>query len=137
MEALHQRNLPLQIDDPRESDFIHIAIWPAKIFQAIISPRCPSSLAPRGDGGLSRGPGSLRSASLPGNIIYHESQMGGGRFGAAGRSRRPARQRRLCRLCGAYCDATEDLCPVCATRFDGQNSFLASTPTAERACPAA
>jgi hypothetical protein len=28
------------------------------------------------------------------------------------------------RTCGAFCDATCDLCPVCATRFDGDNSLL-------------
>jgi hypothetical protein len=34
-------------------------------------------------------------------------------------------QQRLCRTCGAYCDATLDLCPVCRTLFNAQNSLLA------------
>lgn len=33
-------------------------------------------------------------------------------------------QRRLCGTCGAFCEHTFDLCPVCQTRFDGQNSQL-------------
>ena len=35
-------------------------------------------------------------------------------------------QRRLCRTCGAFCDNSLDLCPVCQARFDGQNSELVS-----------
>jgi hypothetical protein len=34
-------------------------------------------------------------------------------------------QQRLCRTCGAYCDATLDLCSVCRTLFNAQNRLLA------------
>ena len=35
-------------------------------------------------------------------------------------------QRRLCRVCGAFCNNTFDLCPLCQTRFNGENSLLAA-----------
>jgi MrfA Zn-binding domain len=36
-------------------------------------------------------------------------------------------QRRLCKSCAAHCEPSDDLCPVCQTRFHGENSVLAST----------
>ena len=27
-------------------------------------------------------------------------------------------------MCGTFCDNTLDLCPVCQTRFNGENSLL-------------
>jgi ferredoxin len=85
---------------------------------------------PRGDGELIARRRFLAIREFaPGNIIYHEGakwEVWSFQPPPGGLDDRRV-QRRLCRSCGAYCDSTEDLCPVCATRFDGQNSLLAST----------
>jgi Lhr-like helicase len=133
MEALHQRNLLLQIDTTREeSDFYPYRYLASEGFLPGYNfPSLPvRAWVPRGDGEFIARPRFLAIREFaPGNIIYHEGtkwEVWSFQAPPGGLDDRRV-QRRLCRSCGAYCDATDDLCPVCATRFDGQNSLLAST----------
>jgi len=62
----------------------------------------------------------------PRNILYHEGakwEVVGFQAPAGGLDERRA-QKRLCRTCGAFCANTLDLCPLCQTRFNGENSLL-------------
>jgi hypothetical protein len=133
MEALHQRNLLLQIDTTREeSDFYPYRYLASEGFLPGYNfPSLPvRAWVPRGDGEFIARPRFLAIREFaPGNITYHEGakwEVWSFQAPPGGLDDRRV-QRRLCRSCGAYCDATEDLCPVCATRFHGQNSLLAST----------
>jgi Lhr-like helicase/ferredoxin len=133
MEALHQRNLLLQIDTTREeSDFYPYRYLASEGFLPGYNfPSLPvRAWVPRGDGEFIARPRFLALREFaPGNIIYHEGakwEVWSFQAPPGGLDDRRV-QRRLCRSCGSYCAATEDLCPVCATRFDGQNSLLAST----------
>ncbi len=64
----------------------------------------------------------------PKNILYHE----GAKWKVAAFQSPPGglderrHQKRLCSICGAFCDPSFDLCPSCHTRFNGENSLLAT-----------
>jgi hypothetical protein len=132
-EALHQRNLLLQIDTTREeSDFYPYRYLASEGFLPGYNfPSLPvRAWVPRGDGEFIARPRFLAIREFaPGNIIYHEGtkwEVWSFLAPPGGLDERRV-QRRLCGSCGAYCDATEDVCPACASRFDGENSLLAST----------
>ncbi|MDD5466839.1 MAG: hypothetical protein PHS96_03445 [Anaerolineales bacterium] len=68
------------------------------------------------------------SIFAPNNLLYHEGarwEMVGFQSPPGGLDER-RRTLRLCYTCGAYCDPSLDLCPACHTRFDGENSLIAS-----------
>jgi ATP-dependent helicase YprA (DUF1998 family) len=131
-EALRQRNLLLQIGTQREeSDFYPYRYLASEGFLPGYNfPALPvRAWVPRGEGEFIARPRFLAIREFaPGNILYHE----GAKWECVaflappgGLEERRARKR-LCRTCGAFCEATLDLCPTCASRFDGENSLLAS-----------
>jgi hypothetical protein len=131
-EAIRQRNLLLQIDTSREeSDFYPYRYLASEGFLPGYNfPALPvRAWVPRDQGEFISRPRFLALREFaPGNILYHE----GTKWESVAFQSPPggldARriQRRLCRTCGAFCDASLDLCTACHTRFDGQNSFLAT-----------
>ncbi len=131
-EALRQRNLLLQRDvGYEESDFYPYRYLASEGFLPGYNfPALPvRAWVPRGDGGefISR-PRFLALREFgPGNFVYHEgAKWESARFQmpAGGLAERRA-DRRLCRSCGAFCKPARDMCPVCAVRFDGENSRIA------------
>ncbi len=84
---------------------------------------------PRDDGEFIGRPRFLAIREFgPGNILYHEGakwEVSSFQLPPGGLDDRRV-QRRLCKTCGAFCENSLDLCPVCQTRFDGQNSQLAA-----------
>ena len=84
---------------------------------------------PRDDGEFISRPRFLALREFaPGNMLYHEGakwEVVSFQSPPGGLDERRA-LRRLCRACGAFCDNTFDLCPLCQTRFHGENSLLAS-----------
>lgn len=84
---------------------------------------------PRGSGEFITRPRFLALREFaPGNIIYHEGakwEVWSAQAPPGGLDERRM-QRRLCKDCGAHCDAGDDLCSLCGTRFHGENSLLAS-----------
>lgn len=130
-EALRQRNLLLQIDTNREeSDFYPYRYLASEGFLPGYNfPALPvRAWVPREQGEFVSRPRFLALREFaPGNILYHE----GGKWESTSFQTPPGgleerrSRRRLCRSCGAFCDSTLDLCPVCSARFDGQNSLLA------------
>ncbi len=132
-EAMHQRDLLLQLNTSREeSDFYPYRYLASEGFLPGYNfPALPvRAWVPRGNGEFIARPRFLALREFaPGNIMYHEGakwEVWSFQAPPGGLDDRKI-QRRLCGSCGAFCDATEDLCPVCTTRFDGQNSLLAST----------
>ena len=129
-EALRQRNLLLQIDTQREeSDFYPYRYLASEGFLPGYNfPALPvRAWVPRGDGEFIPRPRFLALREFaPGNIVYHE----GAKWEVVAFQSPPGglderlRQQRLCLTCGAFCDTHFDLCPVCNTRFDGENSQL-------------
>ncbi|MFB3902265.1 MAG: DEAD/DEAH box helicase [Acidobacteriota bacterium] len=130
-EALRQRNLLLQIDTSREeSDFYPYRYLASEGFLPGYNfPALPvRAWIPRDDGEFIGRPRFLALREFaPGNILYHE----GAKWEIVSFQAPPGGLderriiRRLCRTCGGFCDNTLDLCPVCETRFDGENSLLA------------
>jgi ATP-dependent helicase YprA (DUF1998 family) len=130
-EALRQRNLLLQIDTSREeSDFYPYRYLASEGFLPGYNfPALPvRAWVPRDQGEFITRPRFLALREFaPGNILYHE----GAKWECVSFQAPPGglderrSQKRLCHTCGAFCDATLDLCPECVTRFDGQNSLLA------------
>jgi hypothetical protein len=129
-EALRQRNLLLQINTSREEgDFYPYRYLASEGFLPGYNfPALPvRAWVPRDQGEYIPRPRFLALREFaPGNILYHEGakwEMVGFQSPPGGLDERRS-QRRLCSTCGTYCDQGLDLCPVCSTRFDGQNSLL-------------
>lgn len=131
-EALRQRNLLLQINTSREEgDFYPYRYLASEGFLPGYNfPALPvRAWVPRDDGEFIGRPRFLALREFgPSNILYHEGakwEVVSFQAPPGGLDERRS-QRRLCQMCGAFCDDTLDLCPVCQTRFDGQNSQLAT-----------
>jgi len=129
-EALRQRNLLLQIETQREeSDFYPYRYLASEGFLPGYNfPTLPvRAWIPRKKGEFISRPRFLAIREFaPGNIIYHEgAKWESVAFQAppGGLEERKS-QRRLCYVCGAFCQPDLDLCPVCDSRFDGENSFV-------------
>ena len=132
-EALRQRNLLLQIDVSRdEGDFYPYRYLASEGFLPGYNfPALPiRAWVPRQKGEFISRPRFLGLREFaPGNIVYHEGtkwEVSSFQAPPGGLDERRV-QRRLCRSCGAYCDATFDRCPVCDTLFDAENSLIAGT----------
>ena len=131
-EALRQRNLLLQISTSREEgDFYPYRYLASEGFLPGYNfPALPvRAWVPRDEGEFIGRPRfrALREFA-PGNILYHEGakwEVVSFQSPPGGLDERRA-ARRLCRTCGAFCDHMLDLCPLCQTRFDGENSLLAT-----------
>lgn len=129
-EALRQRNLLLQINISREeSDFYPYRYLASEGFLPGYNfPALPvRAWVPREEGEFLSRPRFLALREFaPNNILYHE----GAKWEIVSFQAPPGglderrNQRRLCRTCGAFCETTLDLCFVCGTRFDGENSLL-------------
>lgn len=131
-EALRQRNLLLQIDTQREeSDFYPYRYLASEGFLPGYNfPALPvRAWMPRGGGEFIPRPRFLALREFaPGNIVYHEGakwEVAAFQAPPGGLDERQS-QKRICNTCGAYTDASDDLCPACNTRFDGQNSLIAT-----------
>ncbi|GIW55610.1 MAG: DEAD/DEAH box helicase [Nitrospiraceae bacterium] len=131
-EAIRQRNLLLQINVGREEgDFYPYRYLASEGFLPGYNfPALPvRAWVPRDEGEFIGRPRFLALREFgPSNILYHEGakwEVVSFQAPPGGLDERRS-QRRLCRTCGAFCDSTLDLCPVCQTRFDGQNSQLAA-----------
>jgi Lhr-like helicase len=131
-EALRQRNLLLQINTTREEgDFYPYRYLASEGFLPGYNfPALPvRAWVPRDDGEFIGRPRFLALREFaPGNILYHEGakwEVVSFQSPPGGLDERKS-QKRLCATCGAYCDTTMDLCPVCDSRFDGENSQIVS-----------
>lgn len=131
-EALRQRNLLLQIDTGREEgDFYPYRYLASEGFLPGYNfPALPvRAWVPRDQGEYIARPRFLALREFaPGNILYHEGtkwEVSSFQAPPGGLDERRL-QRRLCNTCGAFCDSALDLCPSCGTRFDGENSLIAS-----------
>ncbi len=129
-EARRQLNLLLQMSVGREEgDFYPYRYLASEgLLPGYNFPALPvRAWVPRDEGEFIGRPRFLALREFgPGNIIYHEGakwEVVSFQSPPGGLDERRA-QRRLCGTCGAYCDHTFDLCPVCQTRFDGQNSQM-------------
>jgi Domain of unknown function (DUF1998) len=129
-EALRQRNLLLQMHTAcEESDFYPYRYLASEGFLPGYNfPALPiRAWVPRDEGEFVARPRFLALREFaPGNILYHEGakwEVVSFQAPPGGLEERRS-QKRLCRTCGAFCDATFDLCPTCHTRFDGNNSLL-------------
>lgn len=131
-EALRQRNLLLQIDTQREeSDFYPYRYLASEGFLPGYNfPALPvRAWVPRGSEGefIARPRFLAIREFAPHNFLYHEGcQWESVAFQAppGGLEERKS-SHKLCFSCGAFGDPSLDCCPVCGTRFDGQNSLLA------------
>ncbi|MEJ5249198.1 MAG: Zn-binding domain-containing protein, partial [Caldilinea sp.] len=129
-EALRQRNLLLQIDVQREeSDFYPYRYLASEGFLPGYNfPALPvRAWVPRGEGEFISRPRFLAIREFaPHAVVYHE----GARWEVIAFQAPPGgleqrrRRMRLCHTCGSFCAPDLDLCPVCRTRFDGENSLL-------------
>lgn len=129
-EALRQRNLLLQIDTHHEeSDFYPYRYLASEGFLPGYNfPALPvRAWVPRGDGEFIPRPRFLAIREFaPGNIVYHEGakwEVVSFQSPPGGLDERLSRKK-VCLTCGSFCDPAFDLCPVCSTRFDGENSQL-------------
>lgn len=130
-EALRQRNLLLQIDTQREeSDFYPYRYLASEGFLPGYNfPALPvRAWVPRGSEGefIARPRFLAIREFAPHNFLYHEGcQWESVAFQAppGGLEERKS-SHKLCFSCGAFGDPSLDCCPVCGTRFDGQNSLL-------------
>ncbi|MGY2802647.1 DEAD/DEAH box helicase [Thermostichus sp. MS-CIW-25] len=131
-EALRQRNLLLQIDTQREeSNFYPYRYLASEGFLPGYNfPALPvRAWVPRGSEGefIARPRFLAIREFAPHNFLYHEGcQWESVAFQAppGGLEERKS-SHKLCFSCGAFGDPSLDCCPVCGTRFDGQNSLLA------------
>jgi Lhr-like helicase len=131
-EALRQRNLLLQINTNREEgDFYPYRYLASEGFLPGYNfPALPvRAWVPRDEGEFIGRPRFLALREFaPGNILYHEGakwEVVSFQSPPGGLDERRV-LRRLCRTCGTFCDNTLDLCPLCQTRFNGENSLLAT-----------
>ena len=131
-EALRQRNLLLRLDVGRdEGDFYPYRYLASEGFLPGYNfPALPVRVwVPRRQGEYIPRPRFVALREFgPGNILYHEgSKWEAARFQLpAGGFDDRCSDRRLCRSCGAYCEVAHDLCPACNSRFDGENSQVAT-----------
>ncbi|KPL83067.1 DEAD/DEAH box helicase [Thermanaerothrix daxensis] len=131
-EARRQLNLLLQINvKEEESDFYPYRYLASEGFLPGYNfPALPvRAWVPRGEGEFIPRPRFMALREFaPGNFLYHE----GARWEIIGFQSPPGglderrRSVRLCYTCGAFCEPDLDLCPVCKTRFHGENSLIAS-----------
>jgi len=131
-EARHQLNLLLQVDVAREeADFYPYRYLASEGFLPGYNfPALPiRAWVPRGEGEFIARPRFIAIREFaPGNIIYHEgAKWEPVAFQAppGGLDERRSRKR-LCYTCGGFCQDDLDMCPMCDTRFDGENSFVAT-----------
>jgi len=131
-EARHQLNLLLQIDvAPEESDFYPYRYLASEGFLPGYNfPALPiRAWVPRGEGEFISRPRFLAIREFaPNNIVYHEGakwEVVAFQSPPGGLDERKS-QRRFCYTCGAFCQSDLDLCPVCKTVFDGENSLVAT-----------
>jgi ATP-dependent helicase YprA (DUF1998 family)/RNA polymerase subunit RPABC4/transcription elongation factor Spt4 len=131
-EARRQLNLLLQVGVAREeSDFYPYRYLASEGFLPGYNfPALPiRAWVPRGEGEFISRPRFLAIREFaPNNIVYHEgAKWESVSFQAppGGLDERKS-QKRLCYTCGAFCQTDLDLCPVCNTRFDGENSLVAT-----------
>jgi Lhr-like helicase len=131
-EGLRQLNLLRQIGVGREeSDFYPYRYLASEGFLPGYNfPALPvRAWVPRDEGEFISRPRFLAIREFgPGNIVYHEGakwEVASFQAPPGGLDQRRG-QKKLCGTCGAYCEPSLDLCPACQTRFDGQNSELAS-----------
>lgn len=129
-EALRQLNLLLQVNVNREeSDFYPYRYLASEGFLPGYNfPALPvRAWVPREDGEFITRPRFLAVREFaPDNFLYHEGtrwRISGFQAPPGGLDDRRS-EKRLCKTCGAFSDVTLDLCPVCASRFDAQNSSL-------------
>lgn len=129
-EARRQLNLLLQVDVAREEgDFYPYRYLASEGFLPGYNfPALPvRAWVPRGEGEFIARPRLLAIREFaPGNIFYHEGakwECVAFQAPPGGLDERRSRKR-FCRTCGAFCSDDLDLCPLCNTRFDGQNSLL-------------
>ena len=133
IEAMRQRNLLLRINTrSEESDFYPYRYLASEGFLPGYNfPALPvRAWVPRFGAGeyISRPRFLALREFAPGNMIYHEGarwEVWSFQSPPGGLDERRV-QRRLCRTCGAFCEHSDDLCPVCDTRFDAGNSLIAS-----------
>jgi ATP-dependent helicase YprA (DUF1998 family) len=130
-EGLRQRNLLLQIGASREeSDFYPYRYLASEGFLPGYNfPALPvRAWVPREAGEFIGRPRFLALREFaPNNMIYHEGtkwEVISFQSPPGGLDERRS-EKRLCRTCGAFCEQTLDLCPLCQARFDGENSELA------------
>lgn len=130
-EAQRQLNLLCQIAVTREEgDFYPYRYLASEGFLPGYNfPALPvRAWVPRKEGEFIGRPRFLAIREMaPDNILYHEGakwEVVSFQSPPGGLDERLVR-RRLCHACGAFCDSTFDLCPVCRTRFNGENSLLA------------
>jgi hypothetical protein len=128
-EAIHQRNLLLQVNVAREeSDFYPYRYLATEGFLPGYNfPALPvRAWVPRGDAGefITRPRALAVREFAPHNVVYHEgAKWQVDSFGSPpGGLRERRSQKRLCSECGAFADAHEEHCPVCNVLFDGTNS---------------
>lgn len=131
-EARHQLNLLLQVDVAREEgDFYPYRYLASEGFLPGYNfPALPvRAWVPRRDGEFISRPRFLAIREFaPGNILYHEGakwECVSFQAPPGGLDERNSRKR-LCRTCQSFCADDLDLCPTCKTRFDGENSMIAS-----------
>ena len=132
-EARRQLNLLLQVGVAREEgDFYPYRYLASEGFLPGYNfPALPvRAWVPRGDEGdfIARPRFLAIREFAPQNFLYHEGrQWESVAFQAppGGLDERKS-NKRLCRTCGAFADPQLDLCPVCKSRFDGENSLLAT-----------
>ena len=129
-EAVRQRSLLLQINVTREeSDFYPYRYLASEGFLPGYNfPALPiRAWVPREDGEFITRPRFLAVREFaPDNFLYHEGtrwKISGFQAPPGGLDERRS-DKRLCQTCGAFSDTTLDVCPVCESRFDGQNSLL-------------
>jgi len=127
-EALRQRNLLLQINTRlEEGDFYPYRYLASEGFLPGYNfPALPvRAWVPREEGEFVPRPRFLALREFaPGNILYHEGttwEVASFQSPPGGLDERRS-QKRLCNVCGAFCDPNYDRCPVCDTLFDAQNS---------------
>jgi len=132
-EARRQLNLLLQVGVAREEgDFYPYRYLASEGFLPGYNfPALPiRAWVPRGEEGdfIARPRFLVIREFAPQNFLYHEGhQWESVAFQAppGGLDERKG-QKRLCRSCGAFADPDLDLCPVCHSRFDGENSLVAT-----------
>ncbi len=129
-EAQRQLNLLLQVNVQREeSDFYPYRYLASEGFLPGYNfPALPvRAWVPRGEGEYVARARSLAIREFaPGNVLYHEGakwSIKGFQIPPGGLAERCVRWR-LCQRCGGYCEPSFDLCPLCDSRFDAQNSQL-------------
>jgi len=131
-EAARQLNLLRQIGvSSEESDFYPYRYLASEGFLPGYNfPALPvRAWVPRGEGEFIARPRTLAIREYgPRNFFYHEGaqwECVGFQVPPGGLHERIT-LKRLCYTCGAFTELQDDLCPVCHTRFSGENSLIAT-----------